>query len=271
MTIQSYCGKRSFPWYLLFEDRLWKSTKSLSVFPGFNTYQILTLSQYGAEHCFTGPPHMNADDDQSAREVMWKSGYKITPLYQYIALLNRVRKLSWSAGFGSNLATAVGTNNKVAAIQKGPLLMVLSNEGSDSTPNRISVNTTFPTGTVLVNVLTGKSIAVKNSTYVTVMQGQPQIYVPYPLATKVCSNITPPPTSFAAKIYRLCFPKANKFESSTTFWWSEGAPAITHDIVKPALVDVSAGKILQPSPASMSSPYSIFCANSRDPSQPQME
>ena len=200
---------------------------------------------------------MNAHDDQSSREVMWKSGYKKTLLYHYLALLNRVRKLSWNAGFGANLATAIHTDVNVAAIRKGPLLMILSNEGSKSPPRKIFINTTFPAGTVLVNVLTGQSIGVKHSTPIAIVKGEPQIYLPHPLATQVCDEIIPPPlpTSFAARMLKRFFP-ANDHSRVTN--WSNGVPVVTHDILKPPLIDVSAGEILQPSPESLSSPYSIF-------------
>jgi alpha-amylase len=204
---------------------------------------------------------MNASDDNSAREVMWKSGYKITTLYQYLAVLNRVRKVSWNVGFGSNLTTSIYAEPNFAVVQKGPLLMVLSNEGSESTPRKISIHTAFPTGSVLVNVLTGESIAVKHSTSMTIVQGQPQIYVPYQLASQVCSNIKPPPppTNLAAKLfYRLFTPKTDSSISS----WSNDLPVNTNNILQPSLQDVSSGQILPPPPASLSSPYSIFCATS---------
>jgi alpha-amylase len=193
---------------------------------------------------------------------MWKSRYMITPMYQYIALLNQVRKLSWNAGFGSNLTTALYTDLNIAATQKGPLVMILSNQGSESKPKKISIQTGFPTGSVLVDVITGQSIAVKHSTIITVVQGQPQIYLPHSLATQICSNIIPPPINPAVKFFhRFFFSKATTHESTITSW-SNGLPVNTNNILKPPLVDVSSGRILQPPTASFSSNYSIFNATS---------
>jgi hypothetical protein len=203
---------------------------------------------------------MNADDDQSAREVMWKSGYQITPLCQYLGLLNRARKVGWNAGFASNLATAIYTDANIAAIRKGPLLMVLSNEGSESAPKKILIHTTFAFGSVLTNILTGHSIAIKHSTSITIIQGQPQLYLPYPLAAQVCSNIIPPPTNYATQLlHRLCFSQATYSDNTITFW-SNGLPVKRGSILKPNMLDVSSGQILKPSRASLSSPYSIFRA-----------
>ena len=200
---------------------------------------------------------MNAHDDQSSREVMWKSGYKKTALYHYLALLNRVRKLSWNMGFGSNLATAVHVDVNVAGIRKGPLLMILSNKGSKSAPRKISLHTTFPTGSILVNVLTCQSIAVKYSTNFTIIDGEPQVYLPHSLATQICAKIVPPPlpTNFAVKLFYRLFPP-NTHSAVTS--WSNGVPVVTHDILSPPSRDVTSGEVLRPPPKSSSSPYSIF-------------
>jgi alpha-amylase len=194
---------------------------------------------------------------------MWSSGYQKTPMYNFIGLLNFARKVCWHAGFGTNLTIPLHTDNHIAVTQKGPLLMVLSNQGSNSQPTKISFGTYFPPGTVLVDILTSQSLTVRTSTTVTIIEGNPQVYVPYAIAAKIVQNIIPPPMSPIDKIFSF-------FRSGSTAWrdeggeitsWSTGAHVNQREILKPALIDVSSGSVLQPAPESFGSPYSIFAPN----------
>ncbi|KAL3421233.1 alpha amylase [Phlyctema vagabunda] len=216
---------------------------------------------YGQEQMFSGHPDLDADP--GARELMWKSGFKITPLYTFIAQLNKARKLAWPAGFSSNLTSSLWTDVNAAVTQKGPLLMVLSNQGAGSKSKKIVVQTKFANGTVLVDVLTGRSVSVKTATTFTIVEGQPQIYLPYQLATEICAHIIEPPMSPAVKFFAIFhfFPTAPKPPRSDVKSWSNGVPANTTNILKPPMLDFSAGRILQPPPGSLDSPYSIFGLN----------
>jgi alpha-amylase len=213
----------------------------------------IPILYYGQEQSYCG------GEDPHCREVMWTSGFKATPLYDHIAVLNRARKISWDAGFGTNLTTALHTNTNIAVTQKGPVLMVLSNEGSQTKPRTISIQSRFPPGTVLVDVLTNRSIVFKNSLRTTVSAGQPQIYIPLPLASQICARIIPPPESYKQALLSFFrFPSNKLIPSSHTHTsWSSGIPTVTGDFLMPT-TPIQPGKILQPSPASASSKYSIF-------------
>jgi alpha-amylase len=239
------------------------ASSDLAVLKSAISWTILTdgipVVYYGQEQSFSGQPGL--DDDQDARQLMWKSGYKITPLYRFIALLNQVRKLSWDAGFGSNLTNVLYTDVNTAATKKGPLLMILSNQGSGSKPMKISFHTKFPTGTVVVDVITGQSITLKHSTKFTIVEGQPQIYLPYALAVKICPNIIAPPISNATRFFSMFnfgpFQKDTRTSNAITPW-SIGPVVNTLNILKSSVVDFPGGEILRPSTASLSSKYSIF-------------
>ncbi|RDW76969.1 alpha-amylase [Coleophoma cylindrospora] len=220
----------------------------------------IPIIYYGQEQSYSG------DGDPGSRELMWTSEYKITPLYQFIALLNKIRKLSWNAGFGSNLTIALHTDVNIVVTQKGPLLMVLSNKGSHSKSRMIPVRTAFPNGTVLVNVLNGQSIIVKNTINITVVAGQPQLYLPLTLASHICSNILPPPQGSLSKFFSIFhFLTATKNPSGTSLTtWSSGARVNTKDILRPES-PLAPGRILQPPANARSSPYSIFYTSSAKP------
>ncbi|CCG83318.1 putative Alpha-amylase [Taphrina deformans PYCC 5710] len=98
---------------------------------------------YGQEQSFSGGA------DPNNREAMWASGFKITTLYTYLAKLNRARSLAWSAGFGTNLTTGVYVDPSTSVTQKGPLLLVLSNQGSSAGNKTVSFPTQFASGTIL--------------------------------------------------------------------------------------------------------------------------
>lgn len=216
---------------------------------------------YGQEQMFSGRSH--PDDDQDSRQLMWSSGYKKTKLYNFISHLNRARKVCWNAGFGTNLTIPLLTENSLAVTQKGPLLMVLSNQGSNSRSTRVSFGTYFPTGTVLVDIFTRQSLSVKPSTTVTILKGQPQIYLPYAIASKIVNNITPPPMSPIDKLFSFfrSGSTARRDQGENITNWSTGAKVNKINILKPALLDVSSGTVLQPPPDSFKSPYSIFAPN----------
>ncbi|PQE16480.1 Acid alpha-amylase protein [Rutstroemia sp. NJR-2017a BBW] len=214
---------------------------------------------YGQEQSFSG------DGDPGSRELMWMSRYTTTPLYEYIALLNHVRRVSWDAGFGSHLAVVLDVDYNVVIIQKGPVLLVLSNQGSHSKPRSISGQTKFARGTVLVDVLTGQSVLVGRSAKITITAGQPRVFLPHKLATLICSDIAPPLQSFIPRLFSLfnfmSSSKSSSHEAERNFWPC-GDAVNAQDIVLDdgdfASKKEQSGQILRPSPASIPSAYSIF-------------
>ncbi|ESZ96048.1 glycoside hydrolase family 13 protein [Sclerotinia borealis F-4128] len=213
---------------------------------------------YGQEQSYSG------DGDPGSRELMWTSKYNITPLYQYIARLNQIRKLSWDSGFGTHLTTRLYVDDHIAATQKGPLLMVLTNQGSQAKPKKISVPTMFKKGTILVDILTGESFTVKRSIKVTIAAGEPRIFLPLRLAKEICENITPPTQSLISRFFTnlFSFGSASQSQAAAEITsWPHGDPVSHGDIIlkeKDPVTDQTEAKILVPSVEQSSSPWSIF-------------
>lgn len=160
----------------------------------------IPIIYYGQEQSFSG------GDDPYNREALWPSQYVNTTLYNYLALLNAARNLAWSAGFGSNLTTSLYADMTATVSQKGPLLLVLSNQGSTSAPRSLSFSTQFASGTVLANILTCTCITIgKSTTNTTIINGAPQVFLPLALAQQICPNIVAPTqtSSFMSKVTSL--------------------------------------------------------------------
>ncbi|RDW65187.1 alpha-amylase-2 [Coleophoma crateriformis] len=216
---------------------------------------------YGQEQSYTG----ENDGDPESRDVLWRSGYKTTLLYKFISLLNRVRKVSWKAGYGTNLATCLYAELDVLATQKGPLIMVLSNQGSHEKDRTISFSTKFSdtTETTLVDLLTNEQIVVKNSLTVTLVAGQPRLYLPLQLASQVCSSTKSPQVSSASLLVqnlsgmKMSSANVDLDVSQPAITWSLGAPANTHDILNEPL-PLEDGLILTPAIDATETPYSMF-------------
>lgn len=187
----------------------------------------IPIIYYGQEQGFAG------GDEPACREYLWMSGYSITPLYTYLATLNQARNLAWSAGFGTNLSTALYLDTNSMVTQKGPLMLALSNQGSTSSNKTISFPTQYASGTVLVNILTCASLSVgKSTTSVTFVAGAPQIYLPLGLARQICTNIVAPTPSSSifskiASIFTSSSKAASKTESkSSQTTYNSGTPAV---------------------------------------------
>jgi alpha-amylase len=217
----------------------------------------IPIIYYGQECLFTGQSPL-PDDDQDSRQLMWSSGFQKGPLYKFIALLNRIRKVSWSTGFGSNLTIPLHTDVATCVIQKGPLILALSNQGSSAAPNKIQFPTLYPKDTILVDILTGQSLKVKGPISLTLISGQPQILLPRAIASQVISpqEILPSPMTPIDKFFS--FFRSSSSPVSEISNWSTGAHVNTRDILLTSRVDVSNGKVLGPDPATFASPYSIF-------------
>ncbi|KAI9646985.1 hypothetical protein NHQ30_004986 [Ciborinia camelliae] len=211
---------------------------------------------YGQEQSYSG------DGDPGSRELMWTSNYNITPLYQYIARLNQIRKLSWDSGFGTHLTTSLYVEDNVAVTQKGPLLMVLTNQGSQAKPKMISVHTMFKVGTILVDILTGESLTVKRSTKMTITAGEPRIFLPLRLAVNICENIILPSHRVISRlIINIISCRSPSKSAAEITDWPHGDSVSSRDIIlkeKDPVAGHAGAKILMPDVEQSSSPWSIF-------------
>ncbi|QSZ30588.1 hypothetical protein DSL72_000145 [Monilinia vaccinii-corymbosi] len=236
------------------------TNSDLAVVKNAMAWTLLTdgvpIIYYGQEQSYSG------DGDPGSREPMWTSNYNITPLYQYIARLNQIRKLSWESGFGTHLTTCLYVDDNVAATQKGPLLMVLTNKGSQANPNAIFIATMFTIGTILVDTLTGESLTVRQSTKITIAAGEPRIFLPLPLAEIICENIIPPVQSALSRLFPNMFSFTTQLIIAAEITsWPQGESASTADIIleeKDPVAGQAEAKILMPSVEQSSSPWSIF-------------
>ncbi|CAD6439711.1 96b7a583-6d79-4ef9-9080-e154c19829f5 [Sclerotinia trifoliorum] len=236
------------------------TNEDLAVVKNAMAWTLLTdgvpIIYYGQEQSYSG------DGDPGSRELMWTSNYNITPLYQYIARLNQIRKLSWDAGFGTHLTTRLYVDGNVAATQKGPLLMVLTNQGSKAKPKTVFVPTMFKNGTTIVDILTRESFTVKRTTKIIVTAGEPRIFLPLRLAEHICEDIIPPFQSALSRLFSniFSFMSSSKVADEITTW-PHGDAVSTEDILlaeKDPVAAQAEGKILMPSAEESSSPWSIF-------------
>ncbi|KAM0158926.1 hypothetical protein ACHAPG_003862 [Botrytis cinerea] len=232
----------------------------LAVVKNAMAWNLLTdgvpIIYYGQEQSYSG------DGDPGSRELMWTSNYNITPLYQYIARLNQIRKLGWDVGFGTHLTTRLYVEDHVAVTQKGPVLMVLTNLGSQARSKTISTPTMFKNGTIIVDILTGESFRVKRSTNITIVSGEPRIFLPLGLAENICEQILPPAQSAISKLLSRMFGASSSLKTAAEITdWPYGEPVNSSDIIleeKDPVAEHAGAKTLMPSVQESSSPWSIF-------------
>lgn len=232
----------------------------LAVVKNAMAWNLLTdgvpIIYYGQEQSYSG------DGDPGSRELMWTSNYNITPLYQYIARLNQIRKLGWDVGFGTHLTTRLYVEDHVAVTQKGPVLMVLTNLGSQARSKTISTPTMFKNGTIIVDILTGESFRVKRSTNITIVSGEPRIFLPLGLAENICEQILPPAQSAISKLLSRIFGASSSLKTAAEITdWPYGEPVNSSDIIleeKDPVAEQAGAKTLMPSVQESSSPWSIF-------------
>jgi alpha-amylase len=117
------------------------------------------------------------------REALWLSGYdRNHELYKLITLLNKVRRhaMHEDSVFLTTRAEVVHKSFQTIAIEKGRLLIVLTNGGSQSVGYTRSVRSRFTTGSLVTDVLTCETQMVKRngSLDVTLEAGQPKVYYP---------------------------------------------------------------------------------------------
>lgn len=125
------------------------------------------------------------------REALWLSGYdRNHELYKLISLLNKVRKhaMHEDSMFLTTRAEVVHKSFQTIAIEKGELLIVLSNGGSRNANYTRSVRSRLTTGSLVTEVLTCETQMVKRngSLDVTLEAGQPKVYYPHRAAGGLC-------------------------------------------------------------------------------------
>ena len=125
------------------------------------------------------------------REALWLSGYdRKHELYKLITLLNKVRKhvMHEDSMFLTARAEVVHKSVQTIAIEKGKLLIVLTNGGSRSANYSRSVRSRFTTGSLVTDILTCETQMVKRNGLidVTLEAGQPKVYYPSGRAGGLC-------------------------------------------------------------------------------------
>ncbi|OBT77181.1 hypothetical protein VF21_05126 [Pseudogymnoascus sp. 05NY08] len=123
----------------------------------------IPMVYYGFEQRFTGAA------DPNNRETLWTSGYNTdTTLYKYIAQLHEIRDIASNVTdkatyFSSNVAV-LGTSNEYMALQRGPVVAVVSNVGSAGTSDSFSVTgSQFSSGDSIVDLLDCTAATVGDS------------------------------------------------------------------------------------------------------------
>jgi alpha-amylase len=124
---------------------------------------------------------LGGEDNPYNREALWLSGYDQNhELYKLITLLNRVRKhaMREDSAFLTTRAKVVHKSVQTIAIEKAGLLLVLSNGGSQSAKYNRSIQSRFPVGARLTDILTCQTQMVgrNGSLDVTLDAGQPKVY-----------------------------------------------------------------------------------------------
>lgn len=111
---------------------------------------------YGQEQYFSG----NADPYN--REPLWPSNYTLTPAYELITNLNKLRNFLVNTTDWAKQETQILTTSPYGiAIMKGPVISVLTNIGSPpQNGTHIAVKTPYPSSTALTNILTCQQWAV---------------------------------------------------------------------------------------------------------------
>ncbi|KAI0365853.1 glycoside hydrolase family 13 protein [Pilatotrama ljubarskyi] len=147
---------------------------------------------YGQEQSYAG------GSDPANREALWLSGYvEDKPLVTHVKTLNAARKAAIAAN-SDYLTTAVKFlqtgSESTMAISKPPMLTLLTNGGSSSSPSWSVVDAGFQANEELVDVLTCSKMNADGNGGVTVQGsgGNPQVLMPTSALSKAgtaCSNL----------------------------------------------------------------------------------
>lgn len=158
------------------------------------TFTMLTdgipIIYQGQEQHYRG---VGGDGDPYNREALWLSSYdQDHELYRLITLLNKIRRkvINEDPDFLTTQAEVVHDSVQTVAIQKGKLLIVLSNAGSASAAYKRDIDSRFTAGSLLTDILTCQTQTVKpnGSLGIDLKAGQPRVYCAGQLASDFCSG-----------------------------------------------------------------------------------
>ncbi|EIW57027.1 glycoside hydrolase family 13 protein [Trametes versicolor FP-101664 SS1] len=168
----------------------------------------IPILYYGQEQSYAGGA------DPANREALWLSGYvEDKPLVTHVKTLNAARKAAIAAN-SSFLTTAVkfpsSGSDSTMAILKPPMLALLSNGGSSSTPKWTVSDAGFQANEELVDVLTCTKMNADSNGGVTVQGsgGSPQVLIP---------------TSALSTAGTTCSSLATVTQTSSARGWVDGA------------------------------------------------
>ncbi|KFY34881.1 hypothetical protein V494_06393 [Pseudogymnoascus sp. VKM F-4513 (FW-928)] len=123
----------------------------------------IPMVYYGFEQRFSGA----ADPDN--RETLWTSGYDTTTtLYKYVAQLHEIRGIASNvtdkATYFSSKVAVLGTSNEYMALERGPVVAVVSNVGAAGTSDGFDVTgSQFSSGDTAVDLLDCTTATVGDS------------------------------------------------------------------------------------------------------------
>ncbi|OSX57023.1 glycoside hydrolase family 13 protein [Postia placenta MAD-698-R-SB12] len=137
----------------------------------------IPILYYGQEQGYTG------SNDPYNREALWLSGYvEDKPLVKLVRTLNAARKaaIAASSDYLSTVLTFPSVTSSTLAVYKQPMLALLTNGGSSSTPSWSVSSTDYSNGEELINVLTCDTLTAGSNGAVSVTgsEGMPQILLP---------------------------------------------------------------------------------------------
>ncbi|KAK9367219.1 glycoside hydrolase superfamily [Lipomyces kononenkoae] len=135
----------------------------------------------------------NGSGDPVNREPMWTSSYNTNAtLYKYISKLHKVRDFSHVVGkasyFSSN-AKILGTSAEYMALQRGPLVVVVSNVGVGGTKNSFDITASdFIPHTTIVDILSCSTTRVGHAGgFVSPPnEGEARIWIPTSYKSSFC-------------------------------------------------------------------------------------
>lgn len=145
---------------------------------------------YGQEQGFTG-----GQKDYQNREPMWTSEYKTdTDGYKLFTKLNAARAAvgKEQSDFYKSKASVATSNANDIAIQKGNMLSVLTNRGSNAETSTLTVPTTFEANADILDVIGCQAYKTDGdkSIKVNIAKGEPVVLIPmaYDQDKKICSS-----------------------------------------------------------------------------------
>ncbi|KAI0689018.1 glycoside hydrolase family 13 protein [Cytidiella melzeri] len=197
------------------QPRLGSETTDQSLIMNAMTWPFVAdgvpILYYGQEQGYTGGA------DPANREALWLSGYTTDkPLFQHVQALTAARQTAMKANkdFLSTKVQFLNASESSLVISKSPIVALLSNKGSSSTPTWTVSNAGFSGNEEVWDVLTCTKYTTDSSGDLTVTgsSGKPQMLLPtsaLSAAGRACPNFiaqSGTQASSAAGFTNLLFP-----------------------------------------------------------------